>query len=130
MFHHFFQRNNKSSQRNRKTTSKVRTIRKTRDNQSIPGDDVNYSLLDEIHLVPHGPLPDDKVPWLENFKLQFCDDFRDKVDVCVREERDRRHERSAVVVDNFLRFSKECLIKMECERTFSSFTKLSVKINT
>lgn len=40
--------------------------------------------------------------WLEDFVSEFRNDIRDKVRVCVREERHRCNQRSAVVIDDIL----------------------------
>ena len=57
----------------------------------VLGDDVHDTLLYEVHLGAHGPLPDDEVPGLEHLKPQLADHLRHELGVRVGKERNGLH---------------------------------------
>ena len=82
-------------------TSKVRSVGQLHLLVEL-GDDARDAMLDEVHLLPHGALPDDVVVGLEDLKLQLAQHPRHEVGVCVGEQRHGGHELAAVEVDDFL----------------------------
>lgn len=66
-------------------------------------------------------VPDNVVPSLEDFKLQFTDDLRYELWIRIREERDGRHQRPTVVVYHILQTEMETrhiqgMFSTECRR--------------
>lgn len=82
-------------------TSKVRSICQLHLFVGL-GDHAGDTMLDEVHLLPHGALSDDVVVGLKDLELQLAEHPRHKVWVCVCEQRHGGHQLATVEVDNFL----------------------------
>lgn len=82
-------------------TSKVRSVGQLHLLAEL-GDDARDAMLDKVHLLPNGALPDDVVVGLEDLKLQLAQHPRHEVGVGVGEQRHGGHELAAVEVDDFL----------------------------
>ena len=67
------------------------------------GDDAGHTVLDEVHLLPHGPLTDDIVVGLEDFKLQLTQHPCHKVGVRIGKQGHGGHQLTAVEINDFLR---------------------------
>lgn len=65
-------------------------------------DDVDFSRLNEVHLVAHGALFDDGVSRQEKLSLQLLHEVRDELGSCLREKGHRPHRGSNIVVYNLL----------------------------
>ena len=59
-------------------------------------------MLDEVHLLADGPLPDDVVVGLEDLEAQLGQHGRHKVGLRVGEQGHGGHQLTAVEVDDFL----------------------------
>ena len=84
-------------------TSEVWTVWKASSDLSVLRDDVDDSLLYEIHLCSYGALFDDIISRLKDFVMQFTDDFRHEVRIGVREEGNGGDEGPTVVINDLLR---------------------------
>lgn len=66
------------------------------------GEDAHHAVLDEVHLLANGALPDDVIPRLEHLEPQLGQHGCHKVGICVGEEGHRRNQLPAVEIDDFL----------------------------
>lgn len=66
------------------------------------GEDAHHAVLDEVHLLANGALPDDVIPGLEHLKPQLGQHGCHKVGICVGEEGHRGNQLPAVEIDDFL----------------------------
>lgn len=83
-------------------TSEIRPVRQTSGHFSVASDDVDDALLDEVHLCANRSLFDDVVSGLKNLVLEFRDDIRHEVWICMSEERNGGNKGTTVVVDDLL----------------------------
>ena len=70
---------------------------------AVLGEDADHPMLDEVHLLADGALPDDVVGGLEHLKAELCQHRRHKVGISIGEERHGRHQLPAVEVNDLLR---------------------------
>lgn len=87
-------------------TSKIRAVRQLGVFAALRND-ADDAVLDEVHLLPDGALPDDVVARLEDLEAQFGQHGGDKVGVGVGEQRHGGYQFAAVEVDDFLRRTQE-----------------------
>ena len=84
-------------------TSEVRAVAQRGGNSSVARQNDDDALLYEVHLVADRRLADDQISGLENLVLELRDDVVDELLVRFGEERNGRHQRTTVIVDDLLR---------------------------
>lgn len=85
-------------------------------------------MLYEVHLFANGALPDDIIPRLKDFELQLGEHGGDKVGVGVGEQGHRRHQLSAIKVDDFLPEHKEKAHKNDIGNSVGKKKEMTVAI--
>lgn len=76
---------------------------------AVLGQYTDHTMLDEVHFPADGSFSDDEVTWLEDLETQFGQHGRDKVWICVGEERHGGDQLTTVEVDDLLQERKRRL---------------------
>jgi len=98
-------------------TSEIRAVWKTGCDFAVLGNNIDDAFLYEVHFSSDRSFLDDVVARLKHLVFEFRHYVGDEVRVGVRKERDGRYQRSAVVVDDFLRPVNNQTKLLEAQRT-------------